>query len=118
MSDKIFSDRIIRCPYCGGEAFAENYDPSYGYASRSSYGRVTCSECGARVKDETVEKAIEKWNRRKTSYSFVFGGAISIGDCFNIDGNMWCVDGVYKGEDKHSRLVLYQIKRCAEDDES
>lgn len=44
------------CPFCNSEAIACNW----------SFPHVRCSskECQVALFDETVEKAIEKWNRR------------------------------------------------------
>ncbi len=51
------------CPFCGGKAnLKEKY--IHGVANRKNYW-VVCTNCQIRIQDRnSVEKAIEQWNRR------------------------------------------------------
>ena len=53
------TDELKPCPFCGGKAKIERYTIK-PYAA--------CTECGCSMPDrhQTVEQAIEAWNRRTT----------------------------------------------------
>ena len=52
------------CPYCGGEANIESYDPYDGYQGDCTVWRVKCIECKAFIQRGTKDEAIAAWNRR------------------------------------------------------
>ena len=55
---------LKKCPFCGGEANIESYDPYDGYQGDCMVWRVKCLECKAIIQRRTKEEAIEAWNRR------------------------------------------------------
>ena len=67
---KANDEDILKCPFCGGEAYARfvKGKGSFGYAS------VECNKCGAvpyvhqaynnLPKEEAVRGVVEAWNRR------------------------------------------------------
>ena len=58
----IEASRLVRCPFCGGEAEIQ-YEEAYSLDS--SYEYVGCKECSARMpfwKNES--EMVEAWNKR------------------------------------------------------
>ena len=55
---------LKKCPFCGGEANIESYDPYDGYQGDCTVWRVKCSECKVIIQKRTEKEAIEAWNRR------------------------------------------------------
>ena len=55
---------LKKCPFCGGEANIESYDPYDGYQGNFTVWRVQCYQCRALIQRKTREKAIADWNRR------------------------------------------------------
>lgn len=59
---------LKHCPFCGNEAFAYEIEPHKHFLIKmpdyNGEGFVECSCCAACISDNSVEEAIEKWNRR------------------------------------------------------
>lgn len=69
-------DKLKPCPWCGGRAEAEVYEPCDDYPGNAVYrfdASVDCTKCRAthppisgryKTKQEAIEKAVNKWNKR------------------------------------------------------
>lgn len=68
MSDKT-SDKLIQCPFCGGEARLHIVPPFNYEISNIMYinggAFVECVECGCVISADGAEQAIAAWNTRK-----------------------------------------------------
>ena len=58
------SDNLKPCPFCGGEAKAEEALRSFTVELWETYVYVVCKKCGATVEGADEAEATEAWNRR------------------------------------------------------
>jgi Lar family restriction alleviation protein len=56
---KMQNDKLLPCPFCGGEA------QKFENVMKKGNWFVECRECGANVHYRTEESAIRAWNTRK-----------------------------------------------------
>lgn len=54
-------EELKTCPFCGGWAHAAFHTARH---KDDEYYLVMCSNCFARTVGETVDEAVEHWNRR------------------------------------------------------
>lgn len=58
------TNELKPCPFCGGEAYIENYDPYDGYQGDLSLWRIKCRKCKVEIERREKEKCAAAWNRR------------------------------------------------------
>ena len=52
------TDKLKKCPFCGSEAV--QYEPR----DKGDFFVIICNECSGMNEGDTVQEAIEAWNRR------------------------------------------------------
>ena len=61
--------KLLRCPFCGGEAFLHTVEPhKHIIVDLPDYGGgafVECTNCSCAISGETAEEAAKAWNTRK-----------------------------------------------------
>lgn len=67
----IMTERIKRCPFCGGEAIINVIPPHKHFLCNlpDYHGGafIECTNCTCAISADTEEQAIEAWNRRVKS---------------------------------------------------
>ena len=62
LEEKTMSEKLKRCPFCGGNAELES---SYADYVGSGLHKIVCKVCGCQTNYEhPMQKAIDVWNRR------------------------------------------------------
>ena len=60
--EKTMSEKLKRCPFCGGNAELES---SYADYVGSGLHKIVCQACGCQTNYEhPMQKAVDAWNRR------------------------------------------------------
>lgn len=62
------ADKLLPCPFCGGEASIYHGDSTDGYIKGTSYVMAFCGWCGASIRGKNEDEAITKWNNRHSPW--------------------------------------------------
>ena len=62
------TDKLLQCPFCGGEASIYHGDDTGENIKGTRYVMAFCGWCGASIRRKNEDEVIKKWNNRHSPW--------------------------------------------------